>query len=188
LPAGVEDDLIRGMYRFAVQAPANAKAAVRLLGSGSILREVKAAAELLASDWGIAAEVWSATSFSELAREARDVERFNRLHPTEPARTSHVRRCLAGDAPVIASTDYVRAWPQLIASYIDAPFTALGTDGFGRSDTRAVLRRFFEIDRHHVVLAALTALRERGQVDAKTCAEAIARYGLAPDVLAPWLA
>jgi len=188
LPAGVEDDLIRGMYRFAMQAPANAKAAVRLLGSGSILREVKAAAELLASDWGIAAEVWSATSFSELAREARDVERFNRLHPAEPARTSHVRRCLAGDAPVIASTDYVRAWPQLIASYIDAPFTALGTDGFGRSDTRAVLRRFFEIDRHHVVLAALTALRERGQVDAKTCAEAIARYGLAPDVLAPWLA
>ena len=87
-----------------------------------------------------------------------------------------------------ASTDYVRAWPQLIASYIDAPFTGLGTDGFGRSDTRAVLRRFFEIDRHHVVLAALTALRERGQVDAKTCAETIARYGLAPDVLAPWLA
>jgi len=87
-----------------------------------------------------------------------------------------------------ASTDYVRAWPQLIASYIDAPFTGLGTDGFGRSDTRAALRRFFEIDRHHVVLATLPTLRERGQVDAKTCAETIARYGLAPDVLAPWLA
>jgi pyruvate dehydrogenase E1 component len=95
---------------------------------------------------------------------------------------------LAGDAPVIASTDYVRAWPQLIASYLDAPFTAPGTDGFGRSDTRAALRHFFEVDRHHVVLAALPALRHQGQVDATTCAEAIARYGLSPDALPSWLA
>jgi pyruvate dehydrogenase E1 component len=187
LPAGVEDDLLRGMYRYAVHAPANAKATVRLVGSGTILREVIAAAELLASEWGVAAEVWSATSFSELARDAREVERFNRLHPTEAARTSHVQRCLAGDTPVIAATDYVRAWPQLIAPYVGAPFTALGTDGFGRSDTRAALRRFFEIDSHHVVLAALTALRARGEVDASTCAEAIARYGLSPDAAAPWL-
>jgi pyruvate dehydrogenase E1 component len=135
---------------------------VRLLGSGTILREVIAAAELLASEWGVAAEVWSATSFSELARDAREVERFNRLHPSDEARLSHVQRCLAGNAPVIAATDYVRAWPQLIASYVDAPFTALGTDGFGRSDTRAALRSFFEVDRHHVVLAALTALRAQG--------------------------
>jgi len=159
-----------------------------MVGSGSILPEVVAAADLLASDWNIAAEVWSATSFSELAREAREVERFNRLHPTEPARTSQVQRCLAGDAPVIAASDYVRAWPQLIASYLSAPFTALGTDGFGRSDTRAALRRFFEVDRHHVVLAALSALRDQGEVDAVTCAEAIARYGLAPDALPSWLA
>jgi len=89
---------------------------------------------------------------------------------------------------VIAATDYVRAWPQLIASYLSAPFTALGTDGFGRSDTRAALRRFFEIDRHHVVLAALTALRDQGQVDAATCGEAIARYGLSPEVSPSWLA
>jgi pyruvate dehydrogenase E1 component len=188
LPAGVEGDLIRGLYRYATHAPASAIAAVRLLGSGTILREVIAAAELLASDWHIAAEVWSATSFSELAREAREVERFNRLHPTEVARTSHVQHCLAGDAPVIAATDYVRAWPQLIASYLDAPFTALGTDGFGRSDTRAALRRFFEVDRHHVVLAALSALRDQGQVDVATCAEAIALYGLAPDALPSWRA
>ena len=192
LPAGVEDDVIRGIYRYALHAPADASAntpaTVRLVGSGTILREVIAAAELLASDWGIAAEVWSATSFSELAREAREVERFNRLHPGEPVRQSHVQRCLSGDAPVIAASDYVRAWPQLIASYLEAPFTALGTDGFGRSDTRAALRRFFEVDRHHIVLAALTALRARGDVDANICAEAIASYGLSPEVGASWLA
>jgi pyruvate dehydrogenase E1 component len=188
LRAGAEGDVIRGIYRYATHTPAKAIATVRLVGSGTILREVIAAAELLASDWSIAAEVWSATSFSELAREAREVERFNRLHPSEPARTSHVQHCLGGEAPVIAATDYVRAWPQLIASYLSAPFTALGTDGFGRSDTRAALRSFFEIDRHHVVLAALTALREQGQVDGAACAEAMARYGLSPDAPPSWLA
>jgi pyruvate dehydrogenase E1 component len=189
LPAGVEDDLIRGLYRFSTHAPANSqktRGKVRLLGSGTILREVIAAAELLASDWGVEAEVWSATSFSELARDARAVERHNRLHPTEAPRSSHVQRCLPGDAPVIAATDYVRAWPQLVAPHVHAPFTALGTDGFGRSDTRAALRRFFEVDRHHVVLAALTALRSQGHIDAETCARAIARHGLAVDDVAPW--
>ncbi|MES2957295.1 MAG: alpha-ketoglutarate dehydrogenase [Pseudomonadota bacterium] len=186
LPVGVQADLIRGMYRHPA-GPAIAKGAVRLVGSGAILREVIAAAELLASDWGVAAEVWSATSFSELAREAREVERFNRLHPAEPTRRSHVEQCLGGNAPVIAATDYVRAWPQLIAPYLAAPFTTLGTDGFGRSDTRAALRRFFEVDRYHVVLAALTALRARGEADASACVEAIARYGLSTDAQAPWL-
>ena len=188
LRAGAEGDVIRGIYRYATHTPAKATATVRLVGSGTILREVIAAAELLASDWSITAEVWSATSFSELAREAREVERFNRLHPSEPARTSHVQHCLGGEAPVIAATDYVRAWPQLIASYLSAPFTALGTDGFGRSDTRAALRRFFEVDRHHVALAGLTALRDQGQIDAATCAEAMARYGLSPDAPPSWLA
>ncbi|WP_298828179.1 alpha-ketoglutarate dehydrogenase [uncultured Piscinibacter sp.] len=186
LPAGVEGDLVKGLYRFAQHAPKQAKGRVRLLGSGAILREVIAAAELLAQDWGVASEVWSATSFSELAREAREAERFNRLHPTEPARRSHLQRCLDGDEPVIAATDYVRAWPQLVAAHLHAPFTALGTDGFGRSDTRAALRRFFEVDRHHVVLAALTSLRERGLVDAATCAEAITRYGIAVEAEPSW--
>jgi len=190
LPAGVEGDLIKGLYRHATHESENAKsrAKVRLMGSGTILREVIAAAELLASEWGVTAEVWSATSFSELAREAREVERFNRLHPGGEPRVSHVQRCLDGDAPVIAATDYVRAWPQLIASYVDAPFTALGTDGFGRSDTRAALRSFFEVDRHHVVLAALTALRVQGRVDADVCAQAISRYGLSVDAPASWVA
>jgi pyruvate dehydrogenase E1 component len=213
LPAGVEDDLIRGLYRFGTYAPDNSQQArtatttataaaaapatataavpapaptVRLVGSGTILREVIAAAELLSREWGVAAEVWSATSFSELARDAREVERHNRLHPLQAPRQSHVQRCLPGDAPVIAATDYVRAWPQLVAPYVKAPFTALGTDGFGRSDTRAALRRFFEVDRHHVVLAALTALRAQGQVDAATCATAIERYGLDATSVAPW--
>ena len=189
LPAGVEGDIVKGLYRFATHdVKGKAKGRVRLVGSGTILREVIAAAELLAADWGVAAEVWSATSFSELSREAREVERYNRLHPGEPARTSHLQQCLAGDAPVIAATDYVRAWPQLVASYLEAPFTVLGTDGFGRSDTRSALRRFFEVDRHHVVLAALTALRAQGVVDAAVCAEAIARYGIDAGAQASWQA
>ena len=188
LAASSASDILRGMYRFSVHAPTSAIDTVRLIGSGAILREVIAAADLLATDWNVGAEVWSVTSFSELARDAREVERFNRLHPTEPARWSHVQRCLCCRAPVIAATDYVRAWPQLIAAYVNAPFIALGTDGFGRSDTRAGLRRFFEVDRHHVVLAALTALRAQGQIDAATCAEAIRRYGLSADAVPSWAA
>jgi pyruvate dehydrogenase E1 component len=186
LPAGVEEDILRGMYLFAEHAPRGARAHVRLMGSGTILREVIAAAEMLATDWGVSAEVWSATSFSELARDARETERWNRLHPAETLRHSHVERCLAGDAPVIAASDYVRAWPQLATSYLTAPVTVLGTDGFGRSDTRAALRSFFEVDRHHVVLAALTALRGQGLVDAALCVEAIARYGISTDQPASW--
>jgi len=135
----------------------------------------------------VAAEVWSVTSFSELAREAREAERHNRLHPLEPARSSHVRDCLAGDDPVVAATDYVRAWPESIAGHVDAPFVALGTDGFGRSDTRAALRRFFEVDRHQVAIAALTALKAQGRVGAQDCADAIARYGLDGASPPPWI-
>jgi pyruvate dehydrogenase E1 component len=159
---------------------------VRLLGSGTILREVIAAGELLASDWSVGADVWSVTSFSELAREARDVQRWNRLHPTQPPRRSHLDDCLAGDAPVIAATDYVVAYPQLIAAQVAAPFVALGTDGFGRSDTRAALRRFFEVDRHHVVVAALRTLQAQGAVDAGVVEQAIVRYGLDRDAAPPW--
>jgi pyruvate dehydrogenase E1 component len=184
LPAGVEGDIVRGLYRYAA-APSGTPA-VRLVGSGTILREVIAAAELLRTDWGVEAEVWSATSFSELARDAREATRWRRLHPQARPRVPHVAACLGGDVPVIAATDYVRAWPQLVAEYVDAPFTTLGTDGFGRSDTRAALRRFFEVDRRQVVLAALDALRVQGQVDAQTCAAAIARHGVAADAAAPW--
>ncbi|SNT07542.1 pyruvate dehydrogenase E1 component [Noviherbaspirillum humi] len=186
LPAGVEDDLIRGMYRYGGHAPPSARARVRLLGSGAILREVIAAAEMLAAEWQIETEIWSATSFSELERDAREAERWNRLHPQAEARISHVQRCLAGDAPVVAASDYVRAWPQLIAPHVGARFTVLGTDGFGRSDTRSALRGFFEVDKRHIVLAALDALRLDGLVDAGCCAAAIARLGIDAEAAAPW--
>jgi pyruvate dehydrogenase E1 component len=176
LPAGAEEAIVRGMYRLS----AHPRSRVRLLGSGTILREVIAASELLASDWGVASEVFSVTSFGELAREAREVARANRLHPAQPARTSHVAALLAGDSPIVAATDYVRAYPELVAAHVRAPFVALGTDGFGRSDTRKSLRRFFEIDRHHVAIAALHALG-----DARV-AEAIGRYGIEVDAAAPW--
>ena len=167
-------------------ASKSTKEQVRLVGAGTILLEVMAAARLLRHDFGIEAEVWSATSFTELAREAREVQRANRLHPTAAPQMSHVQRCLDGAWPVVAATDYVRAVPQLVAEYLAAPYTTLGTDGFGRSDTRVALRRFFEVGRHNVVLAALHALAAAGAVAAAVPAAAIARYGLDTTSPAPW--
>jgi pyruvate dehydrogenase E1 component len=158
----------------------------RLLGSGAILREVIAAAEMLAQQWGVGCEVWSATSYSELAREASQVARWNRLHPLQTPQVSHLEQCLPGDTPIIAASDYVRAYPQLIAPYLAAPFTVLGTDGFGRSDTRAALRRFFEVDRQHIIVAALDALARRGAIEPRILAQALARSGIDPELPAPW--
>ena len=182
LPAGVEAAVIKGLYR--LEGAADAR--VRLLGSGTLLREAQAAARLLAEDWLVASEVYSVTSFSELAREAREVERWNRLHPQAGKRVSHLNDCLPAGAPVVAVSDYVRAVPQMIASYLDSSYTVLGTDGFGRSDTRAALRDFFEVDRHHIVLAALTALVEQGSLERHVCQQAIERYGLQVDRAASW--
>ena len=137
-------------------------------------------------DWNIASEIFSVTSFSELARDAREVERWNRLHPTDGARRSHVESLLAGNAPIVAATDYVRAYPQLIGSYTRARFVALGTDGFGRSDTRSALRGFFEVDRHHVAIAALDALARDGAIGSDVVAEALTRYGVNTDAIPPW--
>jgi pyruvate dehydrogenase E1 component len=184
LPEGVEQDVIKGMYRL---QPATGTARVRLLGSGTILGEVRAACELLQQDWGVSSEVFSVTSFGELARDAREVQRWNLLHPQHAPRESHLQRLLPDAVPVVAATDYVRAYPQLIAAYVDARFTALGTDGFGRSDTREALRRFFEVDRYHIVLAALHTLVREGSVAAATLAEALERYGVDPEQPAPWL-
>jgi pyruvate dehydrogenase E1 component len=179
LPEGAAEDIVRGMYRLG--ASGTGAAQVRLLGSGAILREVMAAAEMLATEWNVRSEVFSVTSFSELAREARETERWNRFHPQQERRRSHVETLLAGDAPIVAATDYVRAYPQLVASYLRSPFTALGTDGFGRSDTRAALRSFFEVTREHVVVAALAALSR------EQAAEAIARYGIDTECEPSWL-
>jgi pyruvate dehydrogenase E1 component len=186
MPAGVEGDIVKGLYRFGAHTPEQPKGKIRLVGSGAILREIIAAAELLAKGWGIAAEIWSATSFAELARDARAAERWNRLHPDEEQRLSHIEACLPGRDPIVAATDYVRAYPQLIASYVDARFTALGADGFGRSDTRAALRDFFEVDRRHIVLAALQGLAREGAIARRTLAEAIKRYEVDPERLASW--
>jgi pyruvate dehydrogenase E1 component len=187
MPEGVEADIVKGLYRVSTHGDGNAANVVRLVGAGAILPQVMEAANQLKADWGVASEVWSATSFSELARDAREVERRNRLNPLASPETSHVARSLAGPAPIVAATDYVRAYPQLIASYVDAPFTALGTDGFGRSDTRSALRGFFEVDSGHVAVAALAALAAQGLVARERVAEAIACHGLETDVDAPWL-
>jgi pyruvate dehydrogenase E1 component len=186
MPDGVGGDIIQGMYRYATHTPAKQSCQLRLLGSGAILREVIAAAELLATDWNVGSEVFSVTSFAELAREAAATERWNRLHPLEPARSSHVERQLPGTRPVIAATDYVRAYPQLIAPYVGGRFIALGTDGFGRSDNRPALRSFFEVDRHSIVLAALATLSRLGDLPQQSAAQAIERYGIDVEAAAPW--
>ena len=145
-----------------------------------------AAAELLASDWAVSAEIFSVTSFSELAKDAREVERWNRLNPSEPSRLSQVARLLPGPVPVVAATDYVSALPQMIAPHLDARYVVLGTDGFGRSDTRAALRSFFEVDRHQIVLAALDALARSGGIARAVLKEAITKYGIDAQAPAPW--
>ncbi len=175
MPKGAEEGIRRGLYR--LQAGGRKKKKVRLLGSGTILREAIAAAELLDQDFGVAAEVWSATSFNELARDGRDAERHARLHPDAKPRTSWVEECLGdSDAPVVAATDYVQAYADQIRAFVPADYRVLGTDGFGRSDTRAALRRHFEVDRYHIAVTALKALADAGTVEVKTVADAIKKY------------
>jgi pyruvate dehydrogenase E1 component len=187
MPAGVEDDIASGMYLLARRAPEGSGGFVRLLGSGAILREAIEASRMLEAEWSVSSELWSVTSYSELARDARAAERHNRLNPEAAPILSHLAACLPGEAPIIAASDYVCAYPQLIAAYVEGPLTALGTDGFGRSDTRAALRAFFEVDRHHIAIAALAALAERGEIKKSRVAEAIARYGIDARDEAPWM-
>jgi len=189
LPEGAEEGILRGLYLLREGAADTGPAAprVQLLGSGTILREVQAGADLLAADFGVAADVWSAPSFTELRRDGLAVERWNLLHPMETPRRSWVEQCL-GDrrGPVVAATDYVRAFADQVRSFVPGSFRVLGTDGYGRSDTRSKLRRFFEVDRHYVAVAALASLAADGTVPASTVADAIARYGVDPDRPAPW--
>ena len=186
LVAGSEANILKGLYRFAERKGAGG--AVRLIGSGAILREVIAAADLLQQDFDIGSEIFSATSFSELARDSAEVERGRRLGVDVSARVSHVEAMLPGNTPIVAATDYVRAYPQLIAPYLRARFVTLGTDGFGRSDSRAALRSFFEVDRSHIVLAALEALVREGGLDRSILMCAIERFGINPNAPAPWKA
>ncbi|MCG9057690.1 pyruvate dehydrogenase (acetyl-transferring), homodimeric type [Laribacter hongkongensis] len=183
LPAGSEQGVLKGLYCL---QPADG-ADVQLLGSGTILNEVLAAADLLRDDFGLQANVWSATSFNLLARDGRAAERHNRLHPTAAPQQGWVEQQLAGQqGPFIAATDYIRAYAEQIREWVPGRYTVLGTDGFGRSDSRANLRRHFEVDRYHVVIAALKALADEGRLPAGRVAEAIARYGIDADRPAPW--
>ncbi len=178
LPEGAEEGILRGMHR--VRAPQGA--GVQLLGSGAILREVLAGAELLAADWGVEADVWSATSFTELARDGNAAERHARLHPLEDAPVPYVARCLdAARGPVVAATDYQRAFAEQIRPWVPGRYEVLGTDGYGRSDYRVALRRFFEVDRFHVVVAALHALGRP-----QDAADALAKYDIDTEGAPPW--
>jgi pyruvate dehydrogenase E1 component len=178
MPAGAEDGILRGMYL--LRSGTGEGPRVQLLGSGTILLEVLAAAELLESDFGVAADVWSVTSFTELRRDGIEVERWNMLHPTSEPRRAYVSECLADrGGPVVASTDYIRAFPDQIRQWVPGPYRVLGTDGYGRSDFRRELRKFFEVDRRYVAVAALREL------DPARAREAIDRYEIDPDAPIP---
>jgi pyruvate dehydrogenase E1 component len=164
MPAGAEEGILRGAYP---------------------LREAEAAAELLAADFGVTADVFSVTSFTELARDGMDAERWSRLHPAEPARVPYVTSLL-GDGPVVAASDYVRAYAEQIRPYVPGRYSVLGTDGYGRSDWRRTLRAFFEVDRRHIAVAALKALADEGAVKPAVVQDAIDRYELDVEVQAPW--
>jgi pyruvate dehydrogenase E1 component len=187
MPEGAAPDIIKGMYLFRAGEKKAKAPRVQLLGSGTIFREVIAAADLLKRDWGVESDIWGCPSFTELARDCMRVTRENMLNPTAKPKTPHAERCLKDTGgPVIAATDYMRAYADQIRACVGRRYVVLGTDGFGRSDTREKLRRFFEVDRHYVTVAALKALADEGTLPAAKAAEAIRKYGLDPAKPAPW--
>jgi len=180
MPEGVREGILKGIYR--VRAGIAGEQRVQLLGSGAILRESLAATELLERDFGVAVDVWSVTSFNELRREGLEVERWNRLHPEQESRRSYVEQQLGPTSgPIIAATDYIRTLADQIRPFVPGRYRVLGTDGFGRSDVRSQLRKFFEVDRYHIALAALDALADEGELPASRAAEAIEKYGIDPE-------
>ncbi|MHB1797065.1 MAG: pyruvate dehydrogenase (acetyl-transferring), homodimeric type [Vulcanimicrobiaceae bacterium] len=190
MPANAEEGILKGMYLLHDGGRSDAKAPhVQLLGSGAILREVEAAAQLLRDDWGVGSDVWSVTSFNLLRRDGIDAQRWNMLHPQEPPRRSFVEESFSGRrGPAIAASDYIRTFADQIRPFVPPAqpgparrYVALGTDGFGRSDYRRKLRSFFEVDRYFVTLAALKALSDDGAIPANAAAEAIAKYGIDPN-------
>ena len=187
MPAGVEDGIRRGLYLFRQGADAPKAPRVQLLGSGAIFHEVAAAAELLRTDWGVESDLWSAPSFTELARQGNAVARQNLLQPGAKPRASFVEERLGGTrGPVVAATDYMRAYAEQIRAFVPRRYVVLGTDGYGRADTREKLRGFFEVDRFHVAVAALKALADEGTLPAERAAEAMKKYGVDGSRPAPW--
>jgi pyruvate dehydrogenase E1 component len=188
LTPGTEDQIIKGMYLCRPGAEGALGPRVQLLGSGTILRESFVAQKLLAVDWGVTADVWSCPSFNELTRDGQACERENLLHPTAPAKLAFVAQQLsASDGPVVASTDYIKAYAEQIRPFIPKgrTYKVLGTDGFGRSDFRSKLREHFEINRHYIVVAALKALSEDGKLPVSKVAEAIVKYGIDTEKVNP---
>ena len=182
----VRDGIIRGIYPYKTRKPDGAKHEVQLLGSGVILNEALRAQKILAEKFNIASTVYSVTSYQMLRRDAIECERFNRLHPGEPAKDPYVRQVLANTpGPIVATSDYMRALPEQIGSFLVCRLVALGTDGFGRSETRKALRRFFEVDAEHVAIAALSALARRGESEVEIVKNAIADLGV-KEAPAPW--
>jgi pyruvate dehydrogenase E1 component len=182
MPKGAEVGIIKGMYLFSEGKSETKTPKVQLLGSGTILREAIAAAALLEKDFGVTSDIWSVTSFTELRREGLDCERWNMLHPEAEARVSYVEQCMAGrSGPVIAATDYMRSFADQIRGFLPKHYRVLGTDGFGRSDTRKKLRRFFEVDRYYIAVAALKALADDGTIKSSEVSKAIKLYGINPD-------
>ena len=187
MPEGVRDGILRGLYRLRGASGAGDEPCVQLLGAGTLLREALAAGELLERDWGVVAGVWSVTSFTELRRDGLNVERHHRWHPDAAPIQSWVEQCLGPTTgPIVAVSDYLRAVPDLIRTWVPRRYVTLDTDGYGRSDTRAALRRFFEVDRHHIAVAALQALADEGMIDRSQITQAMARYGIAPNQPNPW--
>ncbi len=182
MPNGVENDILKGMYLFSEGNKNSKELHVQLLGAGTILREVIAAAEILKNEYNVNADIWSATSFNELRREALSVTRWNMLHPAQPAKVSHVENCFKGrEGPVVAATDYMKIYADQIREFIPGKYRVLGTDGFGRSDTREKLRHFFEVDRFYITVAALKALSEDGKISEQQIVKAIEKYDIDPE-------
>jgi pyruvate dehydrogenase E1 component len=181
MPVGCEAGIIKGMYLLK-EIKSKAKKRVQLLGSGTILREVEAAAEILSEEFNIGADIWSATSFNELGRDAQDASRWNMLHPEAKPRQSYVEECFSDHAgPIVAATDYVKAFAEQIREFVPATYKVLGTDGYGRSDSRGKLREFFEVNRYYIVVAALKALAEDGTIKVSEVSRAIKKFNIDSD-------
>src|SRR5206468_2754663 len=186
MPDGVRDGILKGLYRFRATSKPDAKSRAQLFGSGAILPEVIKAAEILESKYNVGADVWSVTSYSELYREGHAAERWNMLHPSETPKVPYVTRCLAQAPGVfVAASDYVKALPDSIDRWLPRPLTTLGTDGFGRSDTRACLREFFEVDYRFVIVAALAALAREGRIEHSIVDQAIKAHNVNPEKINP---
>jgi pyruvate dehydrogenase E1 component len=187
-PEGVEDGVLAGLYLFR-QASEERPHRAQIFGSGPMVREALRAQELLAEHHEVAADVWSATSYQQLRVDGLETERWNRLHPEEPRRQPYITQSLEqAEGPVIAVSDSIKAVPDQVARWVPAPFVPLGTDGFGRSDTREALRRHFEIDADHIVVGTLAALAEFGDVKPEAVTDAIKRYEIDPDRVPPYFA